>query len=188
LRVSNVGSDSIGPLAAAITGSDAAAFQVQTNGCDLIPPGGLCTISIAFTPQPAAIDPAEATLTVKDTGSGGVAAVFPLGGFIGSCNFLVMESTGSLLGTMAVGTTSDPITFTVSWTWDLESGPLTVTVSSPDFLIGNDGCSRNSIAYGRSCTFDVSLRPTSAGRKTATVTVSGDYQQTVSTTISGKGI
>jgi hypothetical protein len=82
-----------------------------------------------------------------------------------------------------------PQTFTVNNTGSASVGPLTVTLSGTnvgDFPIGTDGCSGKSVAAAASCAISVAFKPTAAGVRNATLTVTGGGS-TLTATLTGTG-
>jgi hypothetical protein len=74
-------------------------------------------------------------------------------------------------GSQSVGTTSNPITFTLtnngSSSLNVPSGGATLTgTDKAQFAISSDGCSGQTVAPGASCSVAVSFAPTAAGTYT----------------------
>ena len=69
-----------------------------------------------------------------------------------------------------------------------DSGTLTVSVSSTEFIITEDTCTGTSIAKNGTCVFSIALRPATAGPKTAVLTVKGDSNNPAVRTLTGTGI
>ncbi len=77
--VTNTGSGSTGNLSVAISGPDAAAWQVVSNGCSApLAPSASCSIGVVFAP--AALGSFSATLTVTDDIAPFSTATLPLSG------------------------------------------------------------------------------------------------------------
>jgi hypothetical protein len=54
---------------------------------------------------------------------------------------------------------------------DLEIGALSISATTPSFLLQNDNCSGQTIAASGACTFDVIFSPVSSGKKYARVDI-----------------
>lgn len=89
-----------------------------------------------------------------------------------------------------IGQASDPkgVTITNPGTWDLVIEDLSVTGSS-EFSLQNDHCSGEVLPPSGSCTFEVVFAPTTLGRKTATVSIpSNDEESPLTLALSGRGV
>ncbi len=75
------------------------------------------------------------------------------------------------LGSVAIGSTGTPQTFTVKDTGATASGPLSVTISDPQFVKSSDTCSGIALDAGATCSVVVSLHPTSLGSLNAILNV-----------------
>jgi hypothetical protein len=73
-------------------------------------------------------------------------------------------------GQQIVGTTSAPLTVTVTNTGDL---PLTVTgiAASGDFAVLTEDCTANPVPVGATCTISMTFSPSSTGIRTGTLTI-----------------
>jgi hypothetical protein len=189
LVIANTGAVAAGPLAFTMTGPNADEFRATARGCDAIAPGSACTVSIVFTPQVAAATPKTANLNVTDTGPGGAtASVSLLGTGSATCSCGIWPPSGDL-GTVVVGATGAPVAFTLANSGDTPSGPLTVSVSSSDFVIVSDTCTAVSLApMGGTCTVSIALRPATFGAKSATLTIAEVNGTAVVKTLTGTAV
>ena len=95
-------------------------------------------------------------------------------------------------GSVNVGSTSAPRTFTISnaGDTDLVIGTISITgTDASEFSIQNDNCSGQTIAPSDTCTVDVVFSPTSAGSKSANLSIpSNDPDENpVNIALSGTG-
>lgn len=192
--VANIGDTTIGPLTVTITGPNAAAFTATSKGCDSLAPLGTCTITVVYTPSlevdPCATDslvvtgPAPELVTVSATLHTGPGS---------TPNPLVLTSTTSDLGSVAVGTTGPSVAFTLSYIGDFcsgedSTGPFTIELLSAEFVITDNTCSTSVLPIGGTCTFGVALRPTSAGDKLTNVLVTPQTGLSAVTKVTGTGV
>jgi hypothetical protein len=87
-----------------------------------------------------------------------------------------------------VGSTGAPRVFSVVKNGNSPTGALTVTVSSPEFVITDDTCTGAGFTDFGYCSVSIALQPTSAGAKRATVTVTGTVGVSAVTTITGTAV
>jgi pimeloyl-ACP methyl ester carboxylesterase len=154
-----------------ITGSNASEFS-QTNNCKTIPAGGSCTITVTFNPtlpfgQKSAIvsipsnDPKKPTVNVKILGNAPPPkiSISPV-----SVNF----------GSVQVGSTSSPKMVKISNTGksDLVISNISITGSNASEFSQTNNCT--TIPKGNSCTITVTFAPPSAGKKSATMSISSN--------------
>ncbi|MEZ0091390.1 choice-of-anchor D domain-containing protein [Streptacidiphilus sp. EB129] len=171
------------------TGTAAAVSSIATTGdfaqsttCGTsIAANGSCSVAVTFTP----------TATGSRTGSltviaGGVTNTVSLSGTGTAPGPVLSANPGSLsFARTAVGSSAAPQTVTVT-----NSGTTGATVSNVavtgDFSQTNN-CS--SVAVGASCAVTVTFRPTAAGTRTGTLTVTGNATNSPTTVaLSGSAI
>jgi hypothetical protein len=163
----------------AITGTNSGDFA-QTNGCGAsLAVGASCTISVTFTP--AASGSRTTTLSVTDnaTGSPHTAALSGTG----VASSVRLSPTSLTFASQTVGTTSTAQVATLT-----NTGTTSLTITSVgisgDFAQTNN-CG-SSVAASGSCTISVTFKPTVAGTRTGTVTIT-DSAPTSPQTISLTG-
>jgi hypothetical protein len=145
-----------------------------------------CTVSVVFNPSlQKASAKRSATLTLTETAGASVSA--GLVGTLWTPSALAITPTTTDVGSALEGARGLPTTFTVLNTGD-DSGTLTVSVSSTEFIITEDTCTGTSIAKNGTCVFSIALRPATAGPKTAVLTVKGDSNNPAVRTLTGTGI
>jgi hypothetical protein len=188
IAVANAGDVPTGTLTVSMAGANHADFKLTTSGCTLLAPLATCAVSVVFTPSATSAGTETATLTVTDSGPGASTVSAILTGTVYSSPMLTITSAQSDLGSVAVGATGAVTVFTISNTADPPSGALTVSASSPEFVITNDTCTTLSLAKGGSCTLSLALKPTIVGAKSAVLTASGTSGNPVAKSITGSGI
>jgi hypothetical protein len=173
VQIMNIG-DSAVPVDVKVTGINAADFTTTETGCDLIAPGATCTIAVVFASTTASTGMA----TLEVISPGGDLLRISLGGTStgGPAPFSLSPSSYDF-GSVAVGTTSSAVTFTVAVQGALTCSnaaavsPFVVMLSNTEFVVTNDSCSENAIPIGGTCTFSVVFSPISAGAKYAPLLV-----------------
>jgi hypothetical protein len=189
----NAGDSGIGPLSVKITGTNAADFIAIATGCESLPTfGATCTISVSFTQTSVCSESAELVVTGPAPDFVTVTATLT-GGVHPTPNPLAITPVAGDFGRVAVGTTSQPLTFTLNnGKPDCEKnssvGPLTVALPSDEFVLTQDTCSKIVLPAGGACTFGAVFRPLSAGAKNATLLVTDDSGNRTAKTLTGTGI
>ncbi len=164
----------------ALSGPDAALFNVVSDGCNgvSVAPGGSCQITMTYSPTTAGTH--TATLTVADatvatvaslTGTTGTALTTPISA-VSAATVMVGQSTTVDLAFDNPGTTAQP---TGSITFSL---PTIMATSA-------DACSNVILAASASCSVTVTITPAIAGNYSGTVSLGlsgggNDAQATVS--------
>ncbi|MFN8512849.1 MAG: choice-of-anchor D domain-containing protein [Chloroflexia bacterium] len=173
VTVTNVGAGPVSLSTIALGGTNAADFEVLDNTCTsgagaaTLPAGGSCTVSVRF--KPGSTGAKSATLSIGDSASGTPQVVGLSGVGISSAVGLTPASLD--FGNQQVGTTSPAKTVTLTNT---SNGPLSITSvvsSSAEFQVVGNTCGSQTIAPNATCTVSVVFSPTSAGAKTATLTI-----------------
>jgi len=192
LNVGNSGDTGVGPLTVTLTGPNAADFTATATGCDFLAPSGFCTISVVFT-QAASVPNCGESATLVATGPApdfATVSAALYGGPSGSPGPLLLSSTTSDLGSAAVGATSPSVTFTLanigSCTGPL--GPFTVALSNAEFVVTEETCSTSVLPLGGTCTVSVALRPSSAGAKSAFLSVTAASGKYAGANLTGAGL
>ncbi len=164
--VTNTGGSSSGGMTPSLVGPNAEEFGIVKNNC-LAPlgEGESCTVTASFSP---------ATPGAKVAGLQ-VASVFggtATGGLVGagvSASALTLTPNVQPFGTVAVGSTSPKVSFTVTNTGGVPSGVPAVGVggsNSSDFSIQSNACTTALPAAG-TCIVVVRFNPSAAGGKSA---------------------
>lgn len=180
----NIGATPVSALVTTLGGTHASLFAITASTCATV--GALasdasCTVQVQFRPTVATLAGAKtATLTLGHNGLRSPVNVALSGNAIGvQTPALTVTPTTLAFGTGTVGTTSAAqiVTIRNSGTGDLRIGTLAVGGTNPtQYAITNTTCPNGPAAAvlpaGNSCTVQVAFRPTSAGAKPATLTVS----------------
>lgn len=165
----NPGSAALSISSIAITGVSINDF-VQSNNCgSSLAAGGICTVSVIFSPT--ANGARYAAVTITDNAAGSPQSVIVTG--TGGGSSPVSLSTSSLsLGNQAVDTTSPSQTVTLynSSATTLNISSIGITgANSSDFSQANT-CN-SSVAAGGNCTIAILFTPAASGSRTATLSV-----------------
>jgi hypothetical protein len=169
----NTGDGPTGVISVAVTGSNAANFDVTSDCLILVPLSG-CTISVTYTPTSVGPPPDTAQLVVTDTAVSGYSITVPLSGVgVSPANLVITPESGDL-GAVLVGQAGPSTVFTVTNTGDTASGNLTVALSSTEFIITKDTSTGASLVGNTgTCTISITFSPVTCGTKSATLTVAG---------------
>ena len=153
-----------------ISGITASADFVAKNNCgSSLPAGASCTIKAAFNPSAKGVltgavtiadDAANSPQTIALTGTGTVVQVTPP-----ALDF----------GDQAVGTTSDPLTATITNTGSADLHIAGVAIRGTHFAdFAETTTCGNKLAAGGSCAVNVTFTPTAKGGRHATLLIQDD--------------
>jgi hypothetical protein len=161
-------------LVVTLGGPNAADFSITSDSCSTgLASAATCQVTVVFSARMLSTANEAAVLTV--TFPDGSSAVATLTGTVVSGEGLFI-SGGPDLGTVAVGATGAPISFTIRNTGDTNSGTITVATNDPEeFVVAADLCTGKDLArVVGTCTFSLQFKPASVaiGVSTARVTVS----------------
>jgi len=168
--LTNVGSATLTLSSVQVTGSNAGDFKL-TNQCgSSLAASAQCSLAVAFAPSAAGTRTASVVFSDNAAGS---PQMLTLNG-IGAISASVSLAPHSLcFGNQPVATTSSAETITLS-----NSGSTAVSISglaigganSGDFAEIADTCG-SPLAAGGACTIGVTFTPSSAGQRTATLSI-----------------
>ena len=171
VTVKNTGKGSLIIDSINIAGTNAQEFG-QTNSCTGISPGGSCAISVTFSPtspfgKKSAIvsisssDPKKPTINVQLLGQAPPPTI-------------TVSTTSVNFGSVAVGSTSAPkkVTIKNTGTSDLVVNAITILGTNAVEFSQTNNCT--VVAKGSSCAISVTSSPTSAGSKTALMSISSN--------------
>ncbi len=176
VTLSNTGSGALNISSIATTGDYA-----QTNNCGAsLGAGASCSINVSFTPTAAGTRPGALSVTDNASGSPQTVALSGSGIAVG------LSPASLIFANQLVGTTSPAQTVTLS---NPGSAPLKISsiATTGDYMQTNN-CG-GGLGAGASCSINVSFKPTAAGTRTGTLSVTDDASgspQTVA--LSGSGI
>jgi sugar lactone lactonase YvrE len=164
-------------------------FSADGHACgSSLAAGKTCSIRVAFTPTVTGARSGTLTMTDNNYGVVGSTQKVSLSG-TGTVPLAGISPSALVFAGQLVGTTSLPQTVTLSNTGN---APLTITAisTSGDFSADGFACG-TSLAAGTTCSISVAFKPTAAGARSATLTVTDNNNavsgstQTVS--LSGTG-
>jgi hypothetical protein len=160
----------------------------ETNTCGTVNPGGICTISVTFSPVAAGA--ALGSITIPDNASNSPQTVQLSGTGVGAPNVSLVPTSLTFATSQAVGTTSTslPVVLTNTGSSALIITNVGVTgANSGDFAQVNN-CGTN-IAPTASCTINVTFTPTAVGNRYGSVTITDNAADSPETIpLSGTGL
>ena len=167
--VTNTGAISSGLLTVTVTNS--ADFVILMNSClgVTLAPFATCTVTTNFAPGPATIGLRTGTLTVASALGASTSAALAGTAVVTSLSLTPISQD---FGSVVIGATSIPATFTATNTGSTTVGPLTAMFTGSavsDFVITANGCT--TLMAGASCMIKVAFVPTAIGPRTAQLTV-----------------
>jgi hypothetical protein len=174
-----------GVLALPITSISVPAGQFsQSNNCpNSVAAGGSCTISVVFVPSSAGAK--SATLTVK-AGGGAATQTVSLQG-TGIVPSFTLSPNTLAFGNQGESVASAPLTITLTNTGSVALPITSISVPAGQFTQSNS-CPP-ALGAGAACPISIVFTPTSAGAKTANLTVKGgDGALTQTASLSGTGV
>ena len=169
------------------TGSGFALVAPTTGECvtgtTMLAGGASCTIRVRFTAPAAGAQ--TATLAATAT-TGGTATPLPLTGN-GQRPAVLSGTTTNNFGTIVVNATSGVFTWTISNTGDVATGlPALTNSNQTELIVGTNTCTV-AVAGGGKCTIGASFRPSAAGARTGTMTLTATPGGAVTLTASATG-
>lgn len=186
--VTNVGHTTSGTVMTNLIGASAASFEMVGTTCTTLEPGATCTVSTRFRPTVFGVAHAGLTLTASPGGSVTIALV------------ATGRSTGGIyisppgiqsFGTVATGSASADVTYTITNAGDVSTGAMTVALGGAnpnDFAITSQTCSGTMLAAGASCTIDIQFVPTLTGPRSAVMTATVNPGGSVTASLSGSAV
>ncbi|MGZ6617629.1 MAG: choice-of-anchor D domain-containing protein, partial [Solirubrobacteraceae bacterium] len=185
--INNSGLGALNVSSVSLTGSGADQYTVLQDRCSAqtVAAGQACTIDVSFSPS--ATGAHSATLAIRSDAPSSPDQLFLSG--TGAQPALALGPTQRDFGTVTIGTSGSPMTFTVSNTGGTAttiSGATVTGADAPQYPRTGDHCSGQALAPGATCTVQVVFRPTSTGvHNRASLQVSSDAG-TVSATLTGR--
>ena len=184
--ITNTGTGTSGTLASTITGTG---FSIATNTCATmtLAPAATCNIGVVFSPTTAVAATGMLTVTGAPGGTAGAALT---GNGVAPGELSISPPTQDF-GMVVMGGNSATTTFTVTNTGGTPTGALAVALSGTDltqFEVTSDGCDTQVLAGAATCQITLRFSPTSAGSKTASVTVTATPGGTTVASLTGIGL
>jgi hypothetical protein len=185
--ITNDGTASLTVGGATLAGKDAADLAIAANGCIglALPPGGTCTIEVAFTPTSVGAKTAE--LRVVDDAAGSP-HVLPITG-TGTAPVPVLSGSSLTFAPQKVGTMSESQIVSVGnmGTATLLVGSVkTDGASASEFQVS--GCAGANVAPGSACVVNIRFAPTADGARDATLLIADDMGGVHSVDLHGMGL
>lgn len=165
INVGNTGGASTGAIGVALSGTNKADFTIVNNTCvATLAAGGVCSVTITYSPAAAVTASEAATLTITDQGPGASVATVTLSGTPNLPSSLAIVG-GPDLGSVAPGATGSEVIFTVTNSSSTPSGALTASVSdaiAATVTISSNTCAtKTTLNKGDTCTIGLKLTPPS---------------------------
>jgi hypothetical protein len=162
---------------------DPGSFAVQQDTCSgrALEVGQTCSLAVTFKPRSAGTK--SATLSLQGTGFDIAGNVFLFGA---GSTISVTPSSGAF-GAVSVGSTSPPITFTVTAGPGATGALRTLSSNASPFALSKDTCSGLAMTPGVQCTFDVTFSPSSAAMAGGAVLISSTDGSLIGPDLLGTG-
>ena len=192
LTVNNNGLANLTVTSAALAGTDPGDFTATNNCTATVIPGNTCTISVGFKPTASgarsatlaiASNGGNQTVTLSGTGSGSptVSLNVPVGG-------LTYPDT-TVGATPSAATNMPTVTLTNTGAGALNISAITVSNDFVRDLAGTSCLPNTAIAAGQNCTLVVKFRPTAAGARSGSLTITHNAAGSPSTIVlKGNGL
>ncbi len=190
IKILNEGDVDSGTLTTAISGANQDDFSIVSAGCSgTLAPGASCQVEVRF--NATAVGARTAKLTVSGTPGGSPATV--LNGTGVQPGNLSIGPTPQAFGDVTVGSMSSATTFTVTNTGGSATGALNTALGGANptqfpVTSGGNSCQGATLQAGASCTISVLFAPTSAGAKSASLTVTGNPGGSASAALAGNAL
>jgi hypothetical protein len=182
VTVRNIGTAALTGIAISLAGASPGDFT-QTNTCaSSLAANATCSVSVVFDPTAAGLR--TATISVADNGAGSPQTVPLTGdGVVAGSGAISASPTSLAFGSEVVGsaTAGQTVTVTNTGTSTLPLVAVRITGQNPEDFSWTTTC-RGRIAVNATCTVSVVFRPTEAGSRAASLTVSGDTSTAASAT------
>jgi hypothetical protein len=192
LTVTNVAANAVGPIVTSLAGNHPGDFLLSNDTCNgvTVPSLGTCTVDVAF--KPTVLGPRDALLRL--TVAGVIIADGVLRGTADPVNTITITPPATFAFPDTTATmTSAPHAFTVTNTGTQPTGLLASALGGTDptqFSIDTvtDTCTGMSIPVAGTCSISVVFAPTTAGAKSASLTLTATPGGTATATVSGTGL
>ncbi len=191
LTVTNVAANAVGPLTTSLAGNHPTEFALGVDTCNgvTLAVAATCTIEVRFAPLMVGSRNALVRLMVAST----IIADGIVRGTGEPIDPVSISPTSYAFPSTLSGQTSAVETFTVFNTGTVATGAITSTLLGTDptqftIVAATDTCSNKTIAGGGMCTIDVAFAPTTAGMKSATLSLTSTPGGTHTATLTGTGL
>ena len=192
LTVTNVAANAVGPIVTSLAGNHPGDFLLTNDLCNgmTLPSMGTCTVDVQF--KPTVVGPRDGLLRL--TVGGLIIADGIVRGTADPVNTItITPPTTFAFAATTAGMTSAPHAFTVNNTGTQPTGLLTSALAGTDptqfsIVTATDTCTGRSIPVAGSCSISVVFAPTTAGAKSASLTLSATPGGSAAATVSGTGL
>jgi phospholipase C len=171
----------VGTTIVKITSISANTDYTASNNCgSSVASGGTCTVNVTFAPSASGSRPGALSVVSSDPASPERVDL------VGSGLGMVLNPTHLEFGSQAVGTTSSPMSLTI--TNQNTAAILMGTVTATDnFIVSANNCPA-SLSHGQSCTVKVEFAPSETGSISGTLFVGdNDASSPQEAPLTGKG-
>ncbi|CAN5918016.1 hypothetical protein BH11MYX3_BH11MYX3_09420 [soil metagenome] len=191
LTVTNVAANPVGPLITSLAGNHPTEFGLGVDTCNgvTLALAATCTIEVRFAPL--MVGPRNALVRLM------VASTIIVDGIVRGTGepidpVTISPSSYAFTDTLA-GQTSTVETFTLFNTGTVATGTYASSLIGTDptqftIVTSTDTCTGKTIPGGGMCTIDVAFTPTTAGAKTATLSLTATPGGTDTAALSGTGL
>jgi hypothetical protein len=169
LTLTNTGDVRSAAITFAIGGANMGDFVNKGTTCNTLAGGATCTVTVAMKATAAG----QRMGTITATAGTGVTAVANLVGTAVPPGDLDIAPATGMFAATTVNDRSAAVSFTVTNSGGSASGAISASTSSNEFVIVANTCT-GTLNAGGTCKIDVVLLPSSAGAKSAILTVSAN--------------
>jgi Ca2+-binding RTX toxin-like protein len=189
ITVSNTGTANLVVSGVTLTGVDAASFSIASTTCATLVINATCSINVAFAPASAGAKVASVSIAHNAAGSPSIVALTGTG--VAPAPVAAVSPAALAFGSAVNGTTSasQAITVTNTGTASLIVSGVTLGGTDPtQFAIASNTCTV-AVAPAATCAIGVTFTPTTAGAKSATVSIASNAAGSpASVSLAGTGI
>jgi hypothetical protein len=177
--VTNTGGNSFTVGTLSFSGTNANQFSKSSDNCSGQPVAGAGTCTVQVTFSPTSTGAKSGTLNIASDAPNNTNLTATLTGTGTQANISI-DPTSKSYGAINVGSTSaQTFTVTNSGTASLLIGTVAISgTNAAEFVKGTDTCNGQTVAASGTCTIQITFTPSSAGSKSATLTVPSDDPDT----------
>jgi trimeric autotransporter adhesin len=186
LTLTNTGTVAMSISGFSLTGANASNFAILSKSCGAsLAAGAKCTVNVTFTPS--ALGARSAALSVSDNACMSPQSI-PLSG---KGTEITMSPSPVAFGSETVGTTSAPMTVTVTnhGTTAVKVTSTTITgADKGDYVITSNNCTTINANEG-TCSIAITFTPAASGARSATLSlIDNDKGSPQTDVLSGTGV
>lgn len=192
LTITNVAANAVGPIVTSLAGNHPGDFVLSNDTCNgaTLATQTTCTVDVQFQPTVLGLRDGLLRLTV----GGVILADGILRGTADPVNTLAITPPATFAFPDTTATmTSAPHAFTVTNTGTQPTGAIASALGGTDptqfsIVAATDTCTGTSLPVAGSCSISVVFAPTTAGAKSASLTLTATPGGTATATVSGTGL